>query len=111
MNYIHKNLASGRWFELTLAEQLANVGSEIERTISWEKKGNKEYSKNAFYRALELLDLTISDKRWHGPKLRELCRVREVICDRFCGDNVYSTPVEFLQKYFYQFAFSVQRNK
>ena len=30
----HAALATGRWSTLTLAEQLANVGSEVERTIT-----------------------------------------------------------------------------
>ncbi len=111
MNYIHKNLANGRWHELTLAEQLGNVGSEVDRIISWKKKENSEYSTNAFYRALDLLDLTISDKRWHGPKLKEICRLREVLCDSFLGGELYNTPLEYFQKYFYQFALIARKNK
>jgi len=34
MTAMHRELAAGRWFELSLVEQLANIGSEIERTIS-----------------------------------------------------------------------------
>lgn len=30
---IHKELAAGRWFKLSLVEQLANVGMDIDRTI------------------------------------------------------------------------------
>jgi hypothetical protein len=26
---IHKELAAGRWFELSLVEQLANIGSDV----------------------------------------------------------------------------------
>ena len=33
MTAAHRDLAAGRWFELPLVEQLAHVGSEIERTI------------------------------------------------------------------------------
>jgi hypothetical protein len=29
----HQELASGRWFRLRLVEQLANLGSEIERAM------------------------------------------------------------------------------
>jgi hypothetical protein len=33
----HAGLAAGRWAALSLAEQLANVGSEVDRTIrAWE---------------------------------------------------------------------------
>lgn len=60
MKIQHKKLASGSWNKLTFIEQMANIGSEVERTISWKNKGNTEYSKMAFVRALELLDLTIT---------------------------------------------------
>ncbi len=111
MDYIHKNMASGKWFEMTLAEQLANVGSDVDRIISWRKKLNEKYAENAFYRALDLLDLTISDKRWHGPKLKELCRLREVLCDSYLGGELYNTPLEYFQKYFFQFALVASKNK
>ena len=43
MSFIHKELAEGRWFTLTFLDQMANIGSEVERTILWRKKGdNKE---------------------------------------------------------------------
>ena len=100
-----------RWHELILAEQLGNVGSDVDRIISWRKKGNEEYATNAFYRALDLLDLTIKDKRWYGPKLKELCRVREVLCDSFLGSKIYNTPLEYFSKYFYQFALAAASRK
>ena len=33
MTVRHQELAAGRWFRLSLVEQLANVGSEIERAM------------------------------------------------------------------------------
>jgi len=60
-SYQHPDLAAGRWRELSFVEQMANVGSEIERTIGWTAKGRSDYSARAFERALELLDLTIAD--------------------------------------------------
>ena len=78
---IHKQLAAGRWFELSLVEQLANVGSEIERTIIWKKK-DINLSNKAFERALELLDLTVADPKNKG-RLKEVLRVREVLVDHF----------------------------
>ena len=99
-----------RWHRLSLLEQLGNVGSEVERVISWRNKNNAELSTRALYRSLELLDLTIGDPRWRGGRLKELTRAREVLCDAFVGDNVYRTPPEFVSKYFYQFALAVRRN-
>ena len=63
MSYQHKELAAGRWTAFSLMEQMANVGSEVERAISWKDKGNPDYSRQAFYRALELMELTIADEK------------------------------------------------
>jgi len=100
-----------RWRQLRLSEQMGNIGSEFERVISWRKKNNPELAGNAFDRTLELLDLTIADPRWKGPRLKELARTRELVCDALVGDNMYNTPPEFLSKYFYQFAVAARKNK
>ncbi len=80
MSIQHRTLAAGRWDLLPFAEQMANVGSEVERTISWRKKGRPDFSERAFERALELLDLTVADRR-NRKRLRELLRVREALAD------------------------------
>jgi len=109
---MHKQLASGRWFELSLIEQLANVGTDIERAIQWRKKGNLEYSRQAFERALELLDLTIADPK-NRRRLKEPCRVREMLVDYFVYDNKYGSTDELWQKYFFAFnyAAALQRGR
>lgn len=110
MNYIHKSFASGKWKQLDFVTQMANIGSEVERTISWRDKGNKLYSQKAFYRALELLDLTIGGLN-SAPRLKELARLREVLVDYFAGQNNYSSTDGSWRKYFYAFNFSARRLK
>ena len=100
-----------RWHQLTLMEQLGNIGSEADRAINWRARKNIDLSTKSLYRTLELLDLTIADTRWRGGKRKELTRVREVLCDMFVGDNVFNTTPESLSRYFYQFAFAAQRAK
>ena len=102
---MHKQLAAGRWFELSLIEQLANIGSDIERTITWKKKGDMSYSRKAFERALELLHLTIADPK-NKKRLKEIVRVKEALIDHFVFDNQYATTDESWQQYFYNFAFA-----
>src|SRR5690606_18148936 len=102
---IHKELASGKWFKLSLMEQLANVGSDVERTIQWRNKGNLQLSSQAFERALELVDLTIADPK-NRKRLREITRMREVLVDYFVYDNEYSSTDTQWQKYFYHFAYA-----
>ena len=111
---MHKDLAGGRWFSFSLLEQLANVGSDVQRTVVWKQKGDLEYSQKAFERALELLDLTIADPKHKGRgALRELLRVREALIDHFMYDNDYNTTDEIWQKYFYEFnyAAALQRGR
>ena len=104
----HKQLSEGRWFNLSFFEQMANIGSEVERAISW-KNRNKDFSKKAVDRALELLFLSIDDKK-NMPRLKELTRVYENIGDYFYGKNIYKSSDLLWQKYFYNFAF-VARNQ
>ena len=61
--YIHKSLAAGRWFELSLSEQLGNIGSEYNRAIAAKRKGDQERYQNASNRTLDFANLpsTISD--------------------------------------------------
>lgn len=110
MSIQHKELANGRWNELSLTEQLANVGSEVERTMSWKKKGNAEYSRMAFERALELLDLSLGDQK-NFARLREIARVREGLVDYFLAKNEYASSDEIWKKYFYAFTFAARLRK
>lgn len=107
----HKELAAGRWFSLSLVEQLANVGSDVIRTIKWKNKDNMDFSKKAFERALELLDLTVTDPK-NRYRLKELLRAREALVDYFIFDNQYSSTDKLWEKYFYHFnyAAALKRN-
>jgi hypothetical protein len=110
VNIQHKDLASGRWDKFSFVEQMANIGSEIERTISWKHKGNTEYSAVAFDRALELIDLTIKDSNNRG-RLKEIVRVREALADYFVFNNDYNTTEQLWQKYFFCFAFAARARR
>ncbi|MBI3380105.1 hypothetical protein HY029_05100 [Candidatus Gottesmanbacteria bacterium] len=107
MNIQHRQLQKGGWAKLSVIEQLANIGGEVERALKWRKKNNKEYSKLAFFRALELLDLSLSDSN-NKLHLPELTRVREVLVDYFFGENRYSSTDENWQSYFYSFTFAAR---
>jgi hypothetical protein len=98
-----------RWQRFSLMEQPGNIGSEVDRVIRWKAANNNEFATRAFYRTLELLDLTIADVRWKGGKRKELTRVREVLCDVLAGDNTYNTPAEYLSRYFFQCALLAQK--
>jgi hypothetical protein len=112
MTIYHKELQK-RWQNLSLIEQLANVGSEVERALKWREKSSSEYSMPAFERALELLDYTTDGISGDFYRLRELKRLREVLVDYFAGKNIYSSSAASLRNYFYCFnyAASLSKNK
>lgn len=98
-----------RWNRFSIHEQMANIGAEVGRAISWRNKKNNEMSKNAFYRALELIDFTVDDNK-NINSLKEILRMRELLVDYLMGDNIYhSTDIDW-EKYFYQFNFAVRRS-
>jgi hypothetical protein len=105
----HKELAAGKWGKLSFVEQMANIGSEVERAISWRNKNNAEYSRLAFDRALELLDLTIGVSKGF-PKLKELLRVREALVDYFVYDNAYKSTEQSWRNYFLAFNYAARLN-
>jgi len=110
MNMEHKNLASGRWSQLSFFDQMANVGSEVERTIRWKEKNNSDYSHRAFERALELLDLTLADTK-NKNRLREIARVREALADYFVFENVYQSSDDKWKNYFLAFNFAARAGR
>jgi len=107
MSYQHQSLASGRWRSLSLIEQLANIGSEVERALNWRVKGHPTYSQRALERALELIGLTVEDPR-HRNRLKEITRLREAILDYFLGENLYQSSDALWRKYSYAFGYAAR---
>jgi len=107
MNHQHKQLANGRWLEFSFSEQMANIGSEVERAISWRNKDKEDFSQRAYERALELLGLTIGDKK-NLKRLKELARLREALNDFFVFDNQYNSTDRSWQNYFLGFNFAAR---
>lgn len=107
MHYQHKDLASGRWEQLSFLEQMANIGSEIERALNWKLKNNGAYSQKAFERALELIDLTL-DGNTSPSRFKEITRAREAITDYFIGVNQFKSTAASWKRYFLQFAYAVR---
>ena len=107
-NIFHTGLEK-RWDQFTLEEQMANVGAEVGRTIKWKSKENNKMYINALYRGLELLDLTINDKK-NRNSLKEILRVREALVDYFIGTNVYKSSNTLWEKYFSYFNLAARKN-
>ncbi|HEX9346491.1 MAG TPA: hypothetical protein VF919_02850 [Gemmatimonadales bacterium] len=105
----HADLASGRWAAFSLAGQLANVGSEVDRAVAaWAAQRSDRFDR-ALTRALELFDLTARDDRWRGPRRREILRAREEFCRLFFDDDVAPGAARTLREYFLHFALLARR--
>ena len=109
INYQHKDLAAGRWSQLSFLEQMANIGSEVERFLNWKLKNNVSYSQSSFERSLELLDLTMGDFK-NKFRLKELARVRESLVDFFLETNQYGSTEASWKKYFLCFTYAARRH-
>jgi hypothetical protein len=100
-----------RWGSLPLLEQLANVGSEVDRAFRAHAAGNATRFAGALARALELFDLTAADARWRGARRRELLRCREEFCRVFFDASVDSRSAAGLSRYFLHFAAAANRHR
>ena len=109
MTYQHQSLARGRWSQMPLAEQMANIGSEVDRALHWRAKNNDPFCQKAVDRALELLDLSLASAEGF-PRLKELARTREALVDYFLGSNQYQSAESSWRKYFLSFAFLIRKH-
>lgn len=109
MEIQHKELAEGRWFTLSLAEQMGNIGGEVHRAVLAEAQNPRD-AEAAFIRALELIDLTLADKKLRGRR-KEITRLREILCDTVTGSKTYQTNLEDLDRYLMPFAIAARLQK
>jgi hypothetical protein len=110
---IHQGLLeSGRWFKMSLVEQMANIGADVGRALQWKEKSDLVASQQAFERALELIDFTVADPKNKG-RLKEVLRMREFLADFFVGENQYRFTNDAWQQYFYYFGYAaaIQRGR
>ncbi len=107
MNFQHKEFASGKWREMSLAWQMANIGSEVFRAIKSKQEKKEKSFQLAFERALELFDLTLQDPK-NSKRLREVARARELFVD-YMFDNQYNQTPDLINNYFLQFNYLVRK--
>ncbi|OGZ73811.1 MAG: hypothetical protein A2908_01205 [Candidatus Staskawiczbacteria bacterium RIFCSPLOWO2_01_FULL_38_12b] len=110
MSLLHQDLTKEKWQSLSFFYQMANIGAEIGRTITWKKK-DLQKSNASFERGIELLDLTIEDKKNRIGKLKELCVLREVLVDYFTGEETYGFSDKDFNDYFYGFNYAAIMSK
>lgn len=108
MQNFHKELAKGKWKELSFSEQMGNIASEVYRVWSRRKAGDERGSELAFERVLELIDLSMA-AGLSVHRLGEIARLREIICDTYLGEGEYNIEPDTINEYLLQFAIKARR--
>ena len=88
----HKTLTPERWGQFKINQQVLMIANETNRANHWAEKNDKKLALNSLERALELLDLTVADRRWQGRQL-PLLRLREKIAQNYI--NLFNTSEKY----------------
>ena len=97
----HLEAAKTSWAKFSLVEQMANIGSEVSRTLR--NRNNPSRYWGAVTRALDLFYLTVEDPRWKGRR-KEILRARELFAAAALASDEFKTSLEDLDLYFDLFA-------
>ncbi|HOW59647.1 MAG TPA: hypothetical protein PLO78_08000 [Candidatus Omnitrophota bacterium] len=106
----HRELTQGRWAKMPFMEQMANIGSEVERALAWRAKQKETYCQKSFERALELIDLSLESNAGFSRR-KELARIREFFVDYLFGDNQFQFTDEAWHRYFSGFFYAARRDR
>ncbi len=93
-----------KWQNLTLFEQLGNIGSEVGRAYQANSRNDKQATAAAMARALDLFDATSSSLKLTPARRKEILRSKE----EFLKSLVTNKDQESLEKYFKQFAIAAR---
>jgi len=91
-------MEKNKWLKLSRTQQLGNIGSEIARARYWQTHNDLVNRERALERSLELLDLTLDDRRWKSG-LKEIARLREVICAWYYNLTLFDISPKELEDY------------
>ncbi len=101
-------LDESAWSQMTLFEQMGNIGSEVGRAISAKKRGKQQWMQSAFFRGMDLFNVTASQWTHNQPaRLKELLYAREQFAQYIMADKEDAT----LENYFFQYALVARKNQ
>ena len=99
-NRLHNEEIREKWFRMPVAEQMANIGKEVEEAICWREKGDYQKTRDFCNNAIELLILTEEDPKHGRCAVEEFNNAVEELRDYFLGDNIYGTTDKVLMHYY-----------
>lgn len=93
-----------RWAELSIYEQMGNIGAEVGRAVNATRAGKDKRAQGAIDRAVDLLDATIevliAEK---SPRVKEVLRARDEFL-RLFFDGTFEDDADNIVRYFNLFA-------
>jgi hypothetical protein len=100
-----------RWANLTIQEQMGNIGSEVGRAIkAWGAHDQQRFD-GALDRALDLFDATTEQLiASRSPRSKEVLRSRDQFLALFF-DNTYDIDAINIENYFTQYALAARRER
>ena len=97
-----------RWAELSIFEQMGNIGAEVGRAVNATRAGKHERAQGAIDRAVDLLDATIEVLvAQKSPRVKEVLRAREEFL-RLFYDGTFETDSDDIVRYFNLFAIAAR---
>jgi hypothetical protein len=98
-----------RWAQLSIIEQMGNIGSEVGRAIKARRAGKEDRVEGAIERALDLFDATteqlIKEKSY---RVREVLRARDQFLCLFFN-NTFEDDATNMDNYFMHFAIAARK--
>ncbi len=95
------------WKEMTIFEQMGNIGSEVGRAIAAKRNNDNERMDGAIDRALDLFDATTEILVLErSPRTKEVLRSKDQFLSLFF-DNSFE-DANNIEKYFMQYAIAAR---
>lgn len=93
-----------RWAELSIFEQMGNIGAEVGRAVNATRAGKDRRAHAAIDRAVDLLDATVEVLvAQRSPRVKEVLRAREEFL-RLFFDGTFEEDADNIVRYFNLFA-------
>jgi len=88
-----------RWYDMSVGEQISNIGSEVGRAIRYKNKGDEQKAAYFCNKAIEFFEIVKQDPK-NKYRQGEFSFCIEELKDYFLGENYYGTTDEMLKKYY-----------
>ncbi|PIQ80195.1 MAG: hypothetical protein CO042_02100 [Parcubacteria group bacterium CG_4_9_14_0_2_um_filter_41_8] len=107
MRAIHKKILEHRWADLSFAEKMGNIGSEVSRARSADERNDIERRNKSLDRVSELVDITLASEN-KDARVREIKLLRSIVKDIKSG--LKDIHLKSIEQYCVPFAVLARNN-